>query len=401
MKNKLRNISILCLTLLIFSIFNLTKVKALSAEQVLNEQTVANIVGNEIEEKTGIPKDKEWKIKFNKSIDSNTAIEKNIYVTDKNSNLVSVSIKLSPDNTEIFLTPNKEYIEGEKYILNIKDLKAKDGSTLGSGIKMTFAITEKEEIIVVKNTKELLDNIGPDRTLVLKAGDYNLLTSEITNNKYVEYAEVFDGMEMIIKNLDNLTIKGEEGAKVQLLVEPRYANVLTFTNCNNINIENVIGGHYPDEGYCIGGVFYFYNCKDVNINTSELFGCGTVGVTLDNVENFLFIKSVIKECSYGIMEINESKNVQFKDSNFYDCREYDLIEINSSTVEFNGCNIYNNYTYYNPDYTTNYFLFQVDIDSKVTVNKGSIKNNYVKDLVNAEDRVIFNNVDIKNNTVSE
>lgn len=394
-KNRFKRTSILCLTLLIFSFLNLTKVHALSSQEMMTD----TIKWGAITEKTNISNDKEWKIKFNKSIDSTTAIGKNIYVMDENENLVSTSIKLNSDNTEIQVIPSRKYVDGKKYTLYIKDLKAKDGSLLNNNVKMPFSIVQNT-IIEVKNTKELLENIGPNRTLILKAGDYNLLAPLVLNNKYIRYGEVFDGMELIIRNLDNLTIKGEEGAKVQLLVEPRYATVLNFSNCNNINIENIIAGHYPDEGYCTGGVLYFDSSKNINVNNSELFGCGTMGVTLYDVENFFFNNSIIKECSYGIMDINESKNVKFNDSNFYDCREYDLIQIyDSGSVEFNRCNIYNNMINY--DYDTGYALFQVDLYSKVIVNGGSIKNNCVKDLVNDEDkdRVIFNNVDIKNNTI--
>lgn len=394
-KNRFKRASILCLTLLILSFLNLTKVHALSSQEMMTD----TIKWGAITEKTNIPNDKEWKIKFNKSIDSTTAIGKNIYVMDENENLVSTSIKLNSDNTEIQVIPSQKYVDGKKYTLYIKDLKAKDGRLLNNNVKMPFSIVQNTTV-EVKNTKELLENIGPNRTLILKAGDYNLLAPLVLNNKYIRYGEVFDGMELIIRNLDNLTIKGEEGAKVQLLVEPRYATVLNFSNCNNINIENIIAGHYPDEGHCTGGVLYFDSSKNININNAELFGCGTMGVMLYDVENFFFNNSIIKECSYGIMDINESKNVKFNDSNFYDCREFSLIQINDSgSVEFNRCNIYNNMINY--DYDMGYALFQVDLYSKVIVNGGSIKNNCVKDLVNDEDkdRVIFNNVDIKNNTI--
>ena len=87
-------------------------------------------------------------------------------------------------------------------------------------------------------------------------------------------------MSLVLNDLNNLSIEAEQGAKVNLLIDPRYAYVLSFKNCNNVNISGIIAGHYPDKGDCTGGVFKFEDCKDIQINDSALFGCGTEGLTL-------------------------------------------------------------------------------------------------------------------------
>lgn len=385
-KNKFKNISILFLTLFIFTIFNLTKAYGVSSNEML------------MDSRKNIASDKVWKIKLNKSIDKKEALEKNIYVMDENEKLFTTSTNLNSQGTEIQVIPTKKYVYGKKYNLYIKDVKSKDGNSLKHNVNMPFTIMDKE-VVEIKNTKELLENIGPNKTLILKAGDYNLLEPQVIDNKYIKYEEVFDGIQITIRNLDNLTIKGEEGSKVQLLVEPRYANVLSFDNCNNIKIENIIAGHYPHKGSCTGGVLYFSSCKDVSIKNADLFGCGTMGIILDFVQNLVFDNSVIRDCSYGIMEMTQCKNIKFNQSDFRNCREFDLITVRiSKDVEFNECNIHNNTTE-NVEYGCDSYLFHVDPTSKVIVNKGSIKNNSVKDLVENKERVIFNNVDIKDNVI--
>lgn len=288
--------------------------------------------------------------------------------------------------------------KAEKDIAQLKESYSKE-YLLGELSKIKTVVN----VIVVQNTKELLANIGPERTLVLKAGDYNLLSEQGIKNDYIRYEEVYDGVELVAENLKNLNIKVEAGAKVQLLVEPRYADVLTFNNSSNIRIENIIAGHYPEKGSCVGGVFLFDGCKDITVENSELFGCGTVGVTLDNVENFLFDKSTIKECSYGIANIYNSKNVKFNEANFYDCETYDLININESeNVEFNKCDIYNNTAKVSYAYDTmRFYLFNIDDKSKVVVNGGKIRDNTLKALVNDEKLIQFNNVEIKNNNTEK
>ncbi|MGH4121348.1 MAG: right-handed parallel beta-helix repeat-containing protein [Clostridium sp.] len=251
------------------------------------------------------------------------------------------------------------------------------------------------EVIEVSNAKDLLENIGPNKTIKLKTGEYDLLAVKDLNNKYLKFEKVFDGQQLVISDISNLTIEGLKDAEVKLLVNPRYANVLTFKNSDNINISNIIAGHYPDKGSCTGGVFFFDNCKNIDIKNSVLFGCGTEGINLNKVENFNFVNSTIKECSYDLMNLIDSKNIVFKDSNFYDTMEYNLINVsNTKDVIFDKCNIYNNKS--TDEYTP--YLFNVDEKSNVLVKNSIIKDNKVKSLVSNKETVIFENVEFHNNT---
>lgn len=244
------------------------------------------------------------------------------------------------------------------------------------------------KVINVSNSKELIQNIAPNTKIVLEAGDYNLLEPKVLDNKYVEYNKVFDGYEIVIKNIDNLDIEAKEGAKVNLLIDPRYAYVMSFINSNGINISGIVAGHYPNKGECVGGVFKFENCKDIKVDKSELFGCGTEGLTLDNVDNLKFTNSIIRDCSYGIMTIKNSTNVNFNSSTFKDNKEYYLINILHSNINFEKCEIINNKIL--SDYSQD--LFNLDIYSKVFVSNSTIKNNSSKTLTNEKDNITFENV---------
>lgn len=249
------------------------------------------------------------------------------------------------------------------------------------------------KIVSVSSSKELVQNIAPNTKIILKAGDYNLLEPKVLDNKYVQYNQVFDGYEIQIKDINNLTIEAEQGAKVNLLIDPRYAYVMHFTNSNNINISGVVAGHYPDKGQCTGGVFKFENCKDIKIDNSDLFGCGTEGLTLDNVDRLQFINSTIRDCSYGIMTVKNSSNLNFNNSTFKDNEKYYLINISHSDANFEKCNIINNKIL--SDYSQN--LFSLDIYSKVSVSNSTIENNLSKTLTNEKDNITFKNVIFKGN----
>lgn len=249
------------------------------------------------------------------------------------------------------------------------------------------------KVVSVSSSKELIQNIAPNTKIILKSGDYNLLEPKVLDNKYVQYNQVFDGYEIQIKDINNLTIEAEQGAKVNLLIDPRYAYVMHFTNSNNINISGVVAGHYPDKGECVGGVFKFENCKDIKIDNSDLFGCGTEGLTLDNVDRLQFINSTIRDCSYGIMTVKNSSNLNFSNSTFKDNEKYHLINIFHSDANFEKCNIINNKIL--SDYSQN--LFSLDIYSKVSVSNSTIENNLSKTLTNEKDNITFKNVIFKGN----
>ncbi len=368
--------------------------------KALESSSPTNIQWEVWDSKDTVPIDKTWKINFNSPLDIDTIKEKNIYITDTAGNIVPMFYTQNlGEDMSIYVVPVKNYEYGKTYTLWIKDLKTKNGQVLHKNIKMQFTIeqnTSTPKEVVVKNIKELLENIGPNKTIILKSGDYNLLEPMIHNNEYIEFEEVFDGFQLVINNVNNLTLKGETDGKVNLLIHPRYANVLSFRNCDNINILNVIAGHYPEEGYCTGGVFVFDDSKNINIDNSELFGCGTEGVNLYNVENFTFTNSIIKECSYGIMTLSNSKNIKFNNSEFRDNREFNLIGLTECTdVEFNKCKIYNNRT--DNNYYSNNYLFWIDESSNVIVNECTIYDNKVNYLVNTEENITFNNVNFINN----
>lgn len=276
---------------------------------------------------------------------------------------------------------------GEGAVLNsVKD-------DLFKAVAHVDTVPSTSKVVTVSNSKELMQNIAPNTKIILKSGDYNLLEPKVLDNKYIQYNEVFDGYEIVIKDVNNFTIEADQGAKVNLLIDPRYAYVMHFINSNGINISGIVAGHYPNKGECVGGVFKFENCKDIQIDNSELFGCGTEGLTLDNVDKLQFTNSTIRDCSYGIMTMNSSTNISFNNSTFKDNKEYYLINIVHSDANFQKCTITNNKIL---SYDSGN-LFNLDIYSKVSVSDSTIENNAAKNLTNEKDSTTFKNVIFKGN----
>ncbi len=157
--------------------------------------------------------------------------------------------------------------------------------------------------------------------------------------RYLEPAvaseSVFNGRQLTIINYENITIKG--GVNSHIVVDPAYAFVLNFVNCTNISIENLTMGH-TEEGYCTGGVIGLTNSSAIIIRSCDLYGCGAYGI-VSQESPFLMEKTIIRDCSYGIMQLYGVNYAEFNDCDFFRNREFGMVEIdgNSSGIQFNRC----------------------------------------------------------------
>lgn len=210
---------------------------------------------------------------------------------------------------------------------------------------------EDREVVVVTNSVDFLNAIGSNRHIILKAGDYNLsdVSPRDVNNKNVTWSQVYDGSEIIVTNVTNLRLEGEAGTDVTVMVEPRYADVLEFQYCQNVDFYNLTIGHTITKGECAGGVVAMYDCINFGYYNSVLYGCGTYGLTGSNIVGITFDNSIIEECTYGIVSIYSSSNLTFTNSVFRDNEGFDMFNIGgSSGVVVDNCQFLNNNSDYGP-----------------------------------------------------
>lgn len=261
------------------------------------------------------------------------------------------------------------------------------------------------EVITVDNAKDLINAIGSNREIVLKNGPvYNITDAlnEGAGNENAYISNEFDGPELVINKVENLTIRSESSEMADLLVSPSYADVLNFKDSRNIILDGVNAGHGPEKGECSGGVVNLEDCKNVYINNSVLFGCGTEGVKLSNVDGFVLDNSVIEDCSYDLMSIDASKNVLFQNSKFRYTGIYDLINVTSSqNVMFTSCEISNNEAF-NDVGDWGYHLFKIkDVSPKLIVKDTIIKDNKVNYVQVCKGDIYFKNITSNNNEFSK
>ncbi len=198
--------------------------------------------------------------------------------------------------------------------------QAEVGTTVSASIK-------NKETVEVSTAKEFLENIKSNTTIILNDGVYNLSKVDKVDNKSVFKSEVLDGYEYIINSVSGLEIKAADNAEVTIVVEPRYANVLKFNNCDNISLNNIIAGHTVDQGDCTGGVIMLDNTTNTSIKDCKFYGCGTYGLIGSNSNDIYVSDTEIYKCTYGAVDMTECQNVEFKSCIFRDCNGFNLFAL--------------------------------------------------------------------------
>lgn len=241
---------------------------------------------------------------------------------------------------------------------------------------------------------EFSDAIGSNRVLELQGKDY--LLSKVANKyrEYVDLEERHDGKSLVIKGVNEIRLIGHKESKTRLVVNPRYVDVLRFIDCENISIKNLTMGHEP-SGYCTGAVITFENCSRVKIEDCDLFGCGTQGIQLNNVNHFIFSRSIIRDCTYGILSLRNSSDIRFQNSRFIDNEMfYGFSVSHSRDISISNCSISSNIS-------THQELFKCSASSRISIKESKIFNNYSTDLTSSDSPLILESVDVIENSWQE
>lgn len=224
-------------------------------------------------------------------------------------------------------------------------------------------------VVNVKNPDELIAAIAPNTEIILEAGTYIL--SEASNygqtvNEYITWSERFDGYQLTLTGIDNLTIRGSGLHVTVVETDPRYANVMGMENCSNITLEDFTAGHTRDRGECGGGVIDLRTCRDITLNRMGLYGCGVIGLQADGCFGVTLTDSDVYECSSSAAGLYSSQDVTISG-----CRIYDI-----------GNDMYGGYTF-----------FDIQVCSNVLIENNQLSDSTLNCLMNASG----NQINLKNN----
>ena len=178
-----------------------------------------------------------------------------------------------------------------------------------------------DNAIRVTNVDELLAAIAPNTVIELAAGIYDLSTASNygtdTHSSYYSWNGVYSNnekaAELVIQNVDGLTLRGVGFKETTIAAVPRYANVISFVGCANLTLSGFTAGHTTEPGFCSGGVLRLENCQAVRVDSCGLFGCGTIGVDALDCSDLTVTASRIYECSYSAVALSRCRNVRVED----------------------------------------------------------------------------------------
>ena len=247
--------------------------------------------------------------------------------------------------------------------------------------------------IVVKTEEQFLSALGNNRTVVV-AADTHLNLSRVLENEnmfrgkqgrrwasdasaiiskdplVVSESET-DGRQLALLNFSGLTIMGQKNSSIE--VDPRYSYCLYFINCDHCEVHNLTIGH-TEGGYCSGGVIGVKGGRQNFVKDCDLYGCGTYGLDLMETTDFGMTNSNVHDCTYGIMQLRSCMAVKFNKCDFFNNREYDLIEGRGvEGLSFTDCRFFANWgdaPLFNLDNT--FYLIKCEIYHP-TQNLGSIE----------------------------
>lgn len=188
---------------------------------------------------------------------------------------------------------------------------------------------------------ELLAAIASNTKIVLTGKTYDLTTATGYGTEYAPcyyWEETYDGWELVICGVDNLTIESSDGVVTGHIITtvPRYANVLRFVGCTGITLSGFTAGHTREPGVCSGGVLRFDDSDRVTVESCGLYGCGVLGVWAVSCSDVRVTGCDIYECSWGGIQLEYVSGASIDSCTFRNLGGEDLTVYDCDSVLLDG-----------------------------------------------------------------
>ena len=181
--------------------------------------------------------------------------------------------------------------------------------------------TSVSDAVSVHNVDELLAAIAPDTVIQLEPGTYNLSGAKgyglPSESPYYAWTEKYDGFELMLQNVKNLTIRGSGKVNTTLECDPRSASVINLKNCENVTLEDFTAGHTLELGQCSSGVIYLQNCTGVGMNRLGIYGCGMIGLQAADSKDISLADSDVYDCSSSAVQLASCEDVSIAGTRIY------------------------------------------------------------------------------------
>jgi hypothetical protein len=183
--------------------------------------------------------------------------------------------------------------------------------------------------VSVSSAAALVKAIGPDRTIVLKKGDYKLRTAYGIESGYASWSEGEEGGELSISDVQNLTIRGAEG--VRIISDEGMSSILGIYGSKNVTLDNLSFKRLPQPDSDVGaGSLYAESVEGLVIDRCSFVGSTTIAIELWECADVAIRRSSISGASSGALSASSTSSLTMSGSSVTDCEGYPLFYFEDS-----------------------------------------------------------------------
>lgn len=193
--------------------------------------------------------------------------------------------------------------------------------------------------IDVANVRELVAQIGSHRELRLAPGTYNLGEVEQLAGQ-TGGGRMYNG-GLLVYEVQDLTLVGSGAGQTKIISPFMESNVLTFTDCSDIQVKDLNIGHTVIPGGCQGDAVLVRDSRNLKFIRTDIYGCGQYSLTLRGVDNILVKDSKLHDSSYGLLDTTDVHKGRFVNTQFI--HNGKLSAINTDQIvdlSFDGCRFF-------------------------------------------------------------
>lgn len=201
-----------------------------------------------------------------------------------------------------------------------------------------------KNVIKVNNLESFVEALQDNTHIIITTGSLDIsgLTLHFYLDKNAKVSRSFEDFGMLISKLKNVKISGQYFT--ELYTTDPYERVLELTACENIQFENINFLHKPKSDIaCMGEVIYLQHSSNIVFKNCHFNGSGTVGLSMDNVQNIRVSNSNFYNNSQNLIIAYNASDVIFNEVDFYNNDlKYSAIFVNNSSIEFHSCTFEDN-----------------------------------------------------------
>ena len=195
---------------------------------------------------------------------------------------------------------------------------------LGLLAPLPGALAQARDLRAVSSPRELLEALAPHRTIVLKAGDYELSTAyDLESSPWFTWTDAPGGRELSLQDLEDVELRGEGGARL-VVSDPRLY-ILGLYRCKNLSLSGLSFARHPavqapgqagEEAEAEAGGLYIVDCQGLLLSDSAFEGRNGYPLEIKGSRGVKVSRTSITGGSFGALYAAFCRDLTFEASTF-------------------------------------------------------------------------------------